>query len=128
MWGIGGSHQPQWLDALHRQHAVVEDWVRGDKAMGLSNLPSASWEVNRSWVLAANIAHDLDAWLRLLTLHDDGEMVVAEPVTMRYRLYHLPGKLARHARYRVLAIERTWPWARVFALCWRRLGELPALR
>jgi hypothetical protein len=128
MWGIGGSHQPQWLDALHRHHAVVEDRVRCDKAMGLSNLPSHSWQVNRSWVLAANIAHDLDAWLRLLTLHDDEELSKAEPATMRYRLYHLPGKLARHARYRVLAIERTWPWAQAFTLCWHRLGKLPALR
>lgn len=128
MWGIGGSHQPQWLDALHRHHAVVEDRVRCDKAMGLSNLPSQSWTVNRSWVLAANIAHDLDAWLRLLTLHDDEELVVAEPMTMRYRLYHLPAKLTRHARYRVLAIERTWPWAQAFTTCWRRLGALPELR
>ncbi|WP_405009730.1 transposase [Kitasatospora sp. NBC_01539] len=24
MWGIAGSHQPQWLDALARAHAVVE--------------------------------------------------------------------------------------------------------
>lgn len=128
MWGIGGSHQPQWLDALHRHHAVVEDRVRCDKAMGLSNLPSASWEVNRSWVLAANIAHDLDAWLRLLTLHDDEELQVAEPNTMRYRLYHLPGRLTRHARYRVLAIERTWPWARAFTACWHRIAELPEFR
>lgn len=102
--------------------------MRCDKAMGLSNLPSQSWTVNRTWVLAANIAHDLDAWLRLLTLHDDEELAVAEPSTMRYRLYHLPAKLTRHARYRVLAIERTWPWAQAFTTCWRRLEALPQLR
>jgi hypothetical protein len=28
MWGIAGSHHPQWLDALARAHAVVEDRVR----------------------------------------------------------------------------------------------------
>lgn len=128
MAGIGGSHQAQWLDAVHRQHAVVEDRVRCDKAMGLDNLPSQSWTINRAWVLAANLAHDLDVWLRLLTLHDDEELKVAEPLAMRYRLYHLPGKLARHARYRVLAIERTWPWAQTFTTCWDRLGALPELR
>jgi len=48
MWGIGGSHQGQWLDAPHRHHAVVEDRVRCDKAMGLANLPSQSWTVNRA--------------------------------------------------------------------------------
>jgi hypothetical protein len=40
MRGIAGSHHPQWLDALARAHAVVEDRVRAGKAMGLRNLPS----------------------------------------------------------------------------------------
>ncbi|WP_223830580.1 transposase [Nocardiopsis quinghaiensis] len=128
MWGIGGSRQEQWLDAVHRRHAVVEDRVRCDKAMELSHLPSQCWVVNRSWVLAHNLAQDLDAWLRLLTLHEGQELQAAEPNTMRYRLYHLHARLSRHARYRVLAIERTWPWAQAFTTCWQRLGALPALR
>lgn len=126
MWGITGSHQPQFLDALHRDHAEVEDRVRTNKAMGLHNLPSSSWEINRGWVLAANLAADLDAWLRLLTLHDDDELARAEPDTMRFRIYHLPARLAHHARRRILRIERTWPWAEAFIACWRRLVALPA--
>jgi Transposase DDE domain group 1 len=126
MWGIAGSHQPQWLDALARAHAVVEDRVRTDKAMGLRNLPSKSWEVNRGWILAANLGHDLDCWVRLLALHDQADLERAEPGTMRYRLYHLPARLARHARRRWLRIERTWPWADVFTLAWQRLTQLPA--
>ena len=47
MHGVGGSHQPQWLDALHRAHAVVEDRVCTGKAMGLHNLPSSSWQINK---------------------------------------------------------------------------------
>ena len=39
IWGIPGSHHPQWIDALHRCHATVEDRVRTNKAMGLRNLP-----------------------------------------------------------------------------------------
>ncbi|MFL6054373.1 MAG: hypothetical protein ACJ72W_15855 [Actinoallomurus sp.] len=66
MWGIAGSHQPQWLDCLHRAHAGVEDRVRTNKAMGLSKLPSQSWTVNTGWILAANLAADIDAWTRLL--------------------------------------------------------------
>ncbi|MCX4745674.1 transposase [Kitasatospora sp. NBC_01287] len=85
MWGIAGSHQPQWLDTLARAHAVVEDRVRVDKAMGLRNLPSKSWEINRGWMLAANLGHDLDCWVRLLALHDQGDLERAEPDTMRYR-------------------------------------------
>ncbi|MEV4562081.1 transposase [Kitasatospora sp. NPDC049285] len=127
MWGIASSHQPQWLDALARAHAVVEDRVRTDKAMGLRNLPSSSWEVNRGWVLACNLAHDLDAWTRLLGLHDIDDLPQAEPDTMRYRLYHLPARLARHARRRWLRIDRTRPWREAFLTCWHRLTALRAV-
>jgi len=60
--GVPGSHHPQFIDVVHRAHAGVEDKVRTNKAMGLRNLPSQSWTVNQGWVLAANIAADLDAW------------------------------------------------------------------
>jgi hypothetical protein len=66
--------------------------------MGLDNLPSASWEVNCGWMLAANLASDLDAWVRLLALHDIKGLAHAEPDTMRFRLYHLLARLADHAR------------------------------
>ena len=123
--GVPGSHQPQWLDVLHRCHAGVEDRVRTNKAMGLRNLPSKAWTVNQGWVLAANIAADLAAWTRLLGLHDQPDLADAEPDTLRYRLLHLPAKLATHARRRVLSIPDTWPWAEAFQLCWQRLGLLP---
>jgi hypothetical protein len=77
--------------------------MRTDKAMGLGNLPSASWEVDHGWMLAANLAADLDAWVRLLALHDNDGLADAEPDTMRFRLYHLPARLADHARRRWLA-------------------------
>ena len=127
MWGIAGSHHPQWLDALARAHAVVEDRVRAGKAMGLRNLPSQDWTVNQGWILAATIGHDLDCWLRLLTLHDQDGLERAEPDTMRYRLYHLPARLSTHARRRYLRTEHTWPWAQAFVLAWQRLIDLPAL-
>jgi hypothetical protein len=126
MWGIAGSHHPQWLDAVHRSHAGVEDRVRTNKAMGLRNLPSKSWTVNQGWVLAANIAADLTAWTRLLGLHDQPDLAHAEPDTLRYRLLHLPATLSSHARQRTLKISSTWPWADAFTLCWQRLTALPA--
>ena len=72
--------------------------------MGLRNLPSKSWTVNRGWVLAANLAADISAWTRLLGLHDQPELAHAEPQTLRYRLLHLPAKLTTHARRRWLSI------------------------
>ena len=39
--GVTGSHHPQYIDTVHREHAVVETGgVRTAKAMGLRNLPS----------------------------------------------------------------------------------------
>lgn len=127
MTRIAGSHQIQWLDALHRHHAVVEDRVRTNKAMGLHNLPSKSWTVNTAWMLTCNLAADLDAWLRLLALNDEPDLADAEPDTMRFRLYHLPARLSRHARCRWLRIEATWPWAGAFTTAWTRLTSLAAV-
>jgi Transposase DDE domain group 1 len=124
LWGVPGSHHPQWIDAVHRSHATVEDRVRTNKAMGLHNLPSKSWTVNRGWVLVANLAADIHAWTRLLGLYDEPDLVDAEPETLRYRLLHLPAKLTTHARRRWLSIPETWPWAQAFLLCWQRLSQL----
>ncbi len=81
--GVPGSHHAQFIDVLHREHAVVEDQVRTNKAMGLRNLPSKAWVVNCGWVLAANIAADLSAWCRLLGLYDCDDLKTAEPDTLR---------------------------------------------
>ncbi|MGW1109380.1 transposase [Streptomyces sp. NPDC002540] len=127
MTRIPGSHQAQWLDALHWHHAVVEDRVRTNKAMGLHNLPSKSFTTNQGWMLAANLVADLDAWLRLLALHDQDELADAEPDTMRFRIHHLPDRLAAHARHRHLRLALDWPWATAFVLAGQRLAQLPAV-
>jgi hypothetical protein len=125
--GIPGSHHPQYIDVAHREHAVVETGgVRTAKAMGLRNLPSKTWQVNCGWVIAANIAADLTAWTRLLGLCDDPELREADPDTLRYRIWHIPGRLARHARERILKISPSWPWKDAFLACWQRLSALPA--
>ncbi len=112
---------------LHRDHATVEtDGVRTAKAMGLRNLPSKTWQVNKGWVLAANIAADLTAWARLLGLYDQEDLRDAEPDTLRYRLWHLPARLVRHARKRNLKISPDWPWKDAFITCWNRFCALPA--
>jgi hypothetical protein len=125
--GVPGSQHPQFIDVLHRDHATVEtDGVRAAKAMGLRNLPSKDWQVNKGWVLAANLAADLTAWARLLGLHDQPGLRDAEPDTLRYRIWHLPARLVRHARRRILKISPDWPWAGAFLTCWQRLCGLTA--
>jgi hypothetical protein len=125
--GVPGSHHAQYIDTVHREHAVVETGgVRAAKAMGLRNLPSKTWQVNAGWVIAANIAADLAAWTRLLGCHDDEQLRDADPDTLRYRIWHIPARLARHARQRTLAISPDWPWQEAFLTCWQRLCALPA--
>jgi len=125
--GVLGSHHPQYIDVAHREHAVVETGgVRTAKAMGLRNLPSKSWQVNCGWVIAANIAADLAAWTRLLGLCDDEDLREADPDTLRYRIWHIPARLAHHARRRILKISPDWPWKDAFLTCWQRLCALPA--
>ena len=82
--GVPGSHHPQYIDVVHREHACVETTgVRTAKAMGLRALPSKTWQVNAGWVIAANIAADLAAWTRLLGHHDDPDLREANPGTLR---------------------------------------------
>lgn len=124
--GVPGSRHAQFIDVLHRQHAVVEDGVRTGKAAGLRNLPSKSWRVNCGWTVTANIAADLQAWCRLLGLHDQDELAGAEPDTLRHRLWGIPARLVCHARRRTLKISSTWSWKDAFITCWQRISALPA--
>jgi hypothetical protein len=125
--GVAGSHHPQYIDVVHRQHAVVETGgVETAKALGLRNLPSKTWQVNAGWVLASSIAADLTAWTRLLGHGDQDDLKDAEPDTLRYRIWHIPARLTRHARKRILKISPDWPWAEAFLTCWQRLCALPA--
>ena len=114
--GVAGSGQVWFVDALYRDHAEVEDRVKAIKRVGLGLLPSKSWQLNAAWTLAAA----LDAWTRLLLLHDEPALAAAEPETIRRKLYHLPARLTTHARTRTLHLDRTWPWAGAFTTAWRR--------
>ncbi|MFE2179258.1 hypothetical protein [Streptomyces sp. NPDC059455] len=69
--GVPASGQVWFVDALYRDHAEIEDRVKTIKRVGLGLLPSRSWQLNAAWVLAATLAADLDAWTRLLLLHDE---------------------------------------------------------
>jgi hypothetical protein len=59
------------LEALHRQHAKVEDRVKTLKATGAGHLPFQAFHANAAWFELAMLAHDITVWTQLLTL--DGE-------------------------------------------------------
>ncbi|WP_327247881.1 IS1380 family transposase [Streptomyces sp. NBC_01320] len=123
--GVPGSGQVWFLDALYRDHAEVEDRVKATKRIGLGLLPSKSWQLNAAWVLASTLAADLDAWTRLLLLHDEPGLAKSEPETIRRKLYHLPARLTSHARRRTLHLDQTWPWASAFTTAWHHAMKLP---
>ena len=118
----GWRGQPAYIDAAHRVHARVEDAIRTGKDTGIGKFPSHASQ-NRAWFTAALTAAALLAWLRLLAL--DGDLARAEPKTLRYRILHAAGRLARGGRRRRLKISATWPWAPAIVTAWDRITALP---
>ena len=114
----------QVLELRHRQRARCEDHIRNDKDTGLRNLPFRDFEHNRVWLTLVLIAHDLIAWTQRLTL--TGDLARAEPKRLRYRLLHVAGRLAFHARVAILRINARWPWAHVLVDAFACARALPA--
>ncbi len=112
------------LEARHRPHARVEDRIRCGKATGLANLPFADFDANDLWLTLVAIAQTLVAWAQALLL--DGELARAEPKALRYRLWHVAGRLVHHARRVILRFDHHWPWADALMAAFQRLRALPA--
>lgn len=119
----GWRGQVACIDAAHRVHARVENGIRTGKQTGIGKLPSNSQAINSAWFAASLIAATLIAWLRLIAL--DGDLAVAEPKTLRYRLLHAAARLTRGGRRRHLKIAATWPRANAFVTAWTRITALP---
>ena len=112
------------LEALHRQHAEVEDRVKTLKATGAGHLPFQSFQANAAWFELALLAHDILVWTQQLTL--DGEHKISEPKRLRYRILHVAGQITRHARRTTLHLPADWPWAGAILRAFKRLDSLPA--
>ena len=119
----GWRAQLGYIDAAHRVHARVEDCIRTGKDCGIGRFPSHDFAMNSAWLAASLMAAALLSWLRLIAL--DGDLARAEPKTLRYRILHAAGKLARGGRRRRLKIPATWPWADAIASAWARITALP---
>ena len=114
--------QIQWLDARHRTQAHAEDKIKELKAMGAARLPTADAGRNTAWLQLAALAVTLTGWLRHLAL--DGDLKLAEPKTLRFRILNIPAKLVHHARYLILKIPDGWAWADDLVNAWDRLQAL----
>jgi hypothetical protein len=98
---------------------TIEDRIRCGKATGLRNLPFSDFDANDVWLTLVCIAQTLVCWAQALLL--DGDLKVAEPKTLRYRLWHAAGRLVHHARRVILRFDRDWPWAGALVAAFRRL-------
>ncbi len=116
---------PAILEARHRPHAHVEDRIRTAKATGLRNLPFFDFGANDAWLTLALVAQTLVCWAQALLL-DDPDLKVAEPKTLRFRLWHTAGRIVRHARRVIIRLDRAWPWAATLVAAFTRLRGLPA--
>lgn len=112
------------LEQVHRSRAAVEDSIRCAKASGLRNLPFRAFAHNAAWLELVLLGYDLVAWTKALLL--DGELATCEPKRLRYRLFHVAGKIVSHARRITLRLPRSWPWADALLRAFARLQALPA--
>jgi hypothetical protein len=115
---------PAIVEARHRPHAHVEDRIRTAKATGLGNLPFFEFGANDAWLTLVCVAQTLVCWAQALLL-DDPQLKVAEPKTLRYRLWHAAGWITRHARRLIIHLDRAWPWANLLVTAFSRLQACP---
>ena len=113
------------LDARHRAHARVEQRIRDAKDTGMANLPSADFAVNTIWLQLVLAAQDLFAFFAALAL--DGDLAVAAPKTIRYRLLHVAARITTSSRRPTLRIDRDWPWRDELLHAFARIRALPLL-
>ena len=111
------------LDRDHRAHAHVEQRIEDGKALGLAKLPFRSFAMNEAWMQPVLAAQDILGFAKALTL--TGELAKAKPQTLRYRLLHQAGRVARSGRRTRLRLARHWPWAEELVAACRRLDTLP---
>lgn len=111
------------LDRDHRAHAHVEQRIEDGKALGLAKLPFRSFQMNAAWMQLVLAAQDILGFAKALTL--SGDLAKAKPQTLRYRLLHQAGRLARSGRRTRLRLARHWPWAEDLVAACRALDALP---
>ena len=111
------------LDADHRARAHIEDRIKDAKDTGLANLPCGDFDRNAAWAAVVMVALTLVCWTQTLLL--DGELALARPPTLRYRLWHVAARVAHHARRTFIHLDADWPWAAALQQAFQRLFALP---
>jgi hypothetical protein len=83
----------------------------------------SSFDANDAWLTLVMVAQTLVCWAQALL---DGDLKLAEPKTLRYRLWHVAGRIVHHARRLIVRLDRAWPWAADLVAAFARLRALAA--
>jgi hypothetical protein len=110
------------VELRHRRHGQVENRIKNLKDCGLERMPFTSFAANAAWMEMVLAAADLLAWAQ--TLLFTGELRVAEPRTLRYRILHIAGRLIRSARRTWLRLPEHWPWTGDLLRAYQRLAAI----
>jgi hypothetical protein len=89
----------------HRGHAIVEQLFAEIIDGPLAHLPSGKFNANNAWLTCIGMAHNLTRAVGVLA-----GMALARARTIRHRLIHIAGSVARHARTTLLHLPQYWPW------------------
>jgi len=123
-WGhyTDATGHPVELDTHMRAHAHVEDHIRRLKDSGATRFPFVDIDANRVWLAVVCFADALVRWFQLLCL--TGALAVAEPKTLRWDLWHAPGRIVHHARRRIVRILDGWPTTTAMLNAYQRIALL----
>jgi hypothetical protein len=123
-WGhwTDQTGDPVDLDVQMRAHAHVENHIRRLKDSGLCRFPFTAAAANQAWLAVVCFAADLVRWFQLLCL--TGHLARAEPKTLRWRLWHAPARIVRHARDEIVRILEGWPDALAVIAAHQRIAAL----
>ena len=93
----------------HRQRTRYEDRIKDAKDTGLTNLPYADAASHAIWIHVVLLAMDLTTWAQQLAL--PGVWRVAQPKTLRLKLFATAARTINAARRRIIDLDPDWPWA-----------------
>jgi hypothetical protein len=122
-WGFYTDRDgdPVELDRFMRAHAHVEDHIGRLKDSGLERFPFTKFDANCAWLAAVGFSADLVRWFQMLCLQ--GDLRMAAPKALRWRLWHAPGRLIRSGRRTILRMLDDWPDAGAILGAYRRIAR-----
>ena len=96
------TDSPAVCDRHMRSHARVESTIERVKNAGGSRFPFTAFDANQAWLLLAVIADTAVRWFQALCLR--GPLPRAKHKALRWRLWHTPARIVRHARRQALKL------------------------